>query len=234
MRQRPNGKPSCETSSDVTLARMSRARGPQSADRRPRRRHVDERCRAVVRQRIDEQLAVGHPVCTAGDDPEDVVAEAHDREVGLEAATGAEHRGVDDPADRHVHLGHHRVLQRVERTCSADVEDREGGEVEDAGVLAHREVLGVDDRRPPAGVPLARRAARCRSARRAARSPRTTAAAPSRRPRRRRRRAPAPARASASAGGRARSPTARPGGRSRRSSGTPRTCAPSTCARVFW
>ena len=26
----PNGKPSCETSSEVTLARMSRARGPQS------------------------------------------------------------------------------------------------------------------------------------------------------------------------------------------------------------
>ena len=29
VRQVPNGKPSCETSSLVTLARMSRARGPQ-------------------------------------------------------------------------------------------------------------------------------------------------------------------------------------------------------------
>ena len=40
------------------------------------------------------------------------------------------------------------------RSGPDDVEDREGGQVDDAGAVAHREVLGVDDRRPPAGVPL--------------------------------------------------------------------------------
>ena len=66
----------------------------------------------------------------------------------------AEHGRVDDAADRHIHLCHHRVLQGVERTGTTHVEDRERGEVEDAGVLAHREMLGVDDRRPPARIPL--------------------------------------------------------------------------------
>ena len=45
-------------------------------------------------------------------------------------------------------------LHRVEGAGADHVEDRERRQVDDAGPVAHREVLGVDDRRPPAGVPL--------------------------------------------------------------------------------
>ena len=92
----------------------------------------------------------------AGDDAEDVLLEPHDREVGLEAARLGQDRRVDDAADRDVHLAHRDVLDGRQRARADDVEDREGREVEDAGRLAHREVLGVDDRRPPAGIPLVR------------------------------------------------------------------------------
>ena len=148
------GKPSLETSSPVTLARMSRARGPQS----PRVHHAEvsigELCGAVAGQVVAEPLAVGHAVRAARDDPELLVAEPHDREVGLEAAAGREPRRVDDPADRDVDLPLRHVLEGVERSRPGDVEDRERGEVEDRGPLAHGEMLRVDDRRPPASVPL--------------------------------------------------------------------------------
>ena len=152
--QVPNGKPSCETSSRREAGEdVARARPPEP-DRRPRGGHVDERGGAVSGQLVDEQLAVGHAVGAAGDDAELLVVQAHDREVGLEAAARAEHGRVDHASDRDVHLREHGSLQRVERARALHVEDRERGEVEQPGVLAHREMLGVDDRRPPARIPL--------------------------------------------------------------------------------
>ena len=204
--------PSCETSSPVTLARMSRARGPQ---------------RPIVVQAVVTSTSVAEPssgrrsrkslrsaipcappvTMRNSSSPSRMIVRSD-----LNPPPATEHGRVDDPADGHVHLREHRSLQRVERARALDVEDRERGEVEEPGVLAHREMLGVDDRRPPARVPLGLARARPRSARRAARSPRTTAAAPSPRPRRRPRRAPPRARASARSAGCGRSPTARPGG----------------------
>ena len=61
---------------------------------------------------------------------------------------------VDHLADRDVALRDAGLLHRGERAGAGDVEDRERGQVDHAGVLAHREVLGVDDRAPPARVPL--------------------------------------------------------------------------------
>ena len=91
---------------------------------------------------------------TAGDHAEVVIAEAHDGEVGAEAAIGGEHRGVDDLAHGDVHLAHAHALHGRERARAGDVEECEGGEVHQACGLAHLQVLGVDDGRPPAGLPF--------------------------------------------------------------------------------
>ena len=61
---------------------------------------------------------------------------------------------VDRPAHRHVALVHRHLLDVVHRAGPGDVEDGEGGEVHHAHVLTHGEVLGVDDGRPPTGVPF--------------------------------------------------------------------------------
>ena len=103
---------------------------------------------------VAEPLQVGHPVRAAGDDAEVVVGQPHDRQVGAEAAARREHRRVDDLAELHVHLAHRHALHGLERARADDVEDAERGQVEDRRAVAHRQVLGVDDRRPPARVPL--------------------------------------------------------------------------------
>src|SRR5215467_7527847 len=110
---------------------MSRARTPE-ADGRPGGGHVDEAGRAVVGQEVAEELLVGHPMRTTGDDAEGVLGEPHDREVRPEAATWAEHRRVDNATDRDVHLREYRLLERIERSGAVHVEDRERGQVEDA------------------------------------------------------------------------------------------------------
>ena len=51
------------------------------------------------------------PVAPAGHDAEVLRTEAHDREVGLEAASFVEQGGVDDPADGDVHLRDGEGLQ---------------------------------------------------------------------------------------------------------------------------
>ena len=132
---------------------MSRARGPQSPI--VHQLEVRSSIRAAVgRQVVGEPLLVGHPVRAAGDDAEAVLGHPHDRQVGLEAALRGEHRRVDVAPDRHVHLPHRDLLDAVERARADDVEDAERRQVEHPRPLAHREVLGVDDRRPPARVPL--------------------------------------------------------------------------------
>jgi hypothetical protein len=45
-------------------------------------------------------------------------------------------------------------LHTLQRARTDDVEDREGGEVEETRALAHREVLRIDERRPPAAFPF--------------------------------------------------------------------------------
>ena len=97
---------------------------------------------------------VGHPVRAPGDDAKVLASEPHDGEVGLEAAARREPRRIDDPSDGYVDLAHRDRLERRERARAGDVEDRECREVEDPRPVAHREVLGVDDRRPPTRVPL--------------------------------------------------------------------------------
>ena len=152
-RQVRKPKPSSDTSSSVSEDRMSRARGPH----RPIVETSSVRSVmvvAVVGQLVAEPLQVGPAVGAAGDDAEVVVAQPHHGQVGEEAALGVEHRRVDHLADRDVALRDAGALHGVERAGAGDVEDLERRQVDDAGRLAHPQVLGVDDRAPPAGVPL--------------------------------------------------------------------------------
>ena len=83
-----------------------------------------------------------------------VVGEPHDREVGEDAAGRVEERRVDGPARAYVHLVDTQSLERGEGAGSGDVEDRERGQVHQTGPVPHREVLGVDERAPPARIPF--------------------------------------------------------------------------------
>ncbi len=67
---------------------------------------------------------------------------------------GVEERRVDRAARCDVDLVDGEALEVFTRAGSGDVEDHERREVDHADPVAHREVLGVDDRRPPARIPL--------------------------------------------------------------------------------
>ena len=105
-------------------------------------------------EQVAKPLLVRHPARAARDDAEVLVAQAHDRQVGLEAAIWGEDRRVDDASHRNVHLPQRGGLHRSERSGPEDVEDGKGGEVEQACAVAHREVFRVDDRRPPTRLPF--------------------------------------------------------------------------------
>ena len=103
---------------------------------------------------IGVPLQVGHPVHAARDHAEPVVPEAHHGQVALERATRGQDRRVHDLSDGDVHLPHRDALNRLERAGSDHVEDAERRQVDHRRALAHREMLGVDDRGPPPRVPF--------------------------------------------------------------------------------
>ena len=145
-------------------ARMSRARGPQSPSVvQPLVRSVSW-ARPVRREVVGEPLAVRHPVRAARDDAEVLVAEPHDRQVGLEAAARREPaacRRPSRPARRSAASTPAGARRRAPGPATSKIAER--GEVEHCRPLPHREVLGVDDRRPPAACPTRPRAGRRRS-----------------------------------------------------------------------
>ena len=77
--------------------------------------------------------------------PEALLAQAHDGEVGPESPPRGQPGRVHDPADGDVDLTERQALEEVERARSGYVEDGEGRQVEEAGPVAHGQVLGVDD-----------------------------------------------------------------------------------------
>jgi hypothetical protein len=96
-------------------------------------------------------------------------------------AVGGEQRRVDRAADRHVARVDGHPVEEGERARPLEVELVEGREVDHADVLTHVHVLAVDDRRPPAGVPLVLARLDATGTRRPGRrSTRTSAGAPSR------------------------------------------------------
>ena len=146
-----------------------------------------------------------------------------------------QHRRVDDAADRHVHLARATTAWTASSApgpTTSKIANADRSKM--PGALAHREVLGVDDRRPPARVPLGLARLDAVASRRAA----ALRLVPLR---------PLPAGDLEELGAerllplvhrrraqrRGRTATARPGGRCRRSSGTPRTRAPSCAARLL-
>ena len=66
--------------------------------------HVVELGGAVGGHRVLEDLPVAHAHAAAGHDPEPVVAQPHDREVGEDPAGGVEEWRVDGPAGGDVDL----------------------------------------------------------------------------------------------------------------------------------
>ena len=127
---------------------------PPEADRAPRGCEVDDLRAPVGRQLVGEPLQVGHAVQPSGDDAEVLVAEPHDRQIGAKAAAPVQYRRVDDPAGGDVHLTHRDRLEPGQRAGPEHVEDAECGQVEERRARAHRQMLGTDDRRPPARLPL--------------------------------------------------------------------------------
>ena len=94
-----NGKPLWLMSAPPSTRRqdVARARAPQP-ERRAAFVSVVELGGAVGRRRVLEDLLVAHAHAAAGHDPEPVVAEPHDRQVGEDPAGRVEERRVDGPA----------------------------------------------------------------------------------------------------------------------------------------
>ena len=132
---------------------VARPRAPQS-DRRPLVGRIVELGRAIGRQRVREELPVAHPHAAAGHHPEAVVGEPHDRQVGEDPAGAVEQRRVDGPPGRDVDLVDAQPLEVGAGARPGHVEDGERRQVDDRRPVAHRQVLGVDDRRPPARFPF--------------------------------------------------------------------------------
>ena len=179
---------------DADHVARARPPDPHRATRpRSRRTAAPSRRRAGGRRSTSGRSCRREPPVTTRNS---FVAQAHDREVGLDAAgarsgTACTRRGPPARPSGATAM----PCRYVSAPGPGHVEDRECRQVHHADAVAHRQVLGVDDRRPPARLPLGlarhRRGRRTRPA--APRCARTSTAAPSRPPRR----TPRPARARA-------------------------------------
>src|SRR5439155_332162 len=74
-----------------------------------------------------------------------------DRDVELPAELAHIRDARGEHAQRgDLHLAHRDLLHGLERAWANDVEDAKRAQVEHRSAVAHRQVLSVDDRRPPA------------------------------------------------------------------------------------
>ena len=103
-----------------------------------------------------EPVVVATAIEGSGDDTEMILAEPQDGEVAAKATVGRQERGVDRAANGHVDTVDGHALQVCHGAGAGNVELAERREIDHADVLAHRHVFGVDDRRPPAGIPFVR------------------------------------------------------------------------------
>ena len=117
---------------------------------------VDQLHRPVGRQVGAEPEQVPCALGSAGDHPEVVGTAPHDGQIRAERSGGGQQRGVDHAADAHVDTGHGQLLEVAQGSWPTHVEDRECAEIDQGDALAHGQVLGLDDRRPPAAIPFGR------------------------------------------------------------------------------
>ena len=89
----------------------------------------------------------------AGDDPERLLADPGDGQIGLDAAALVEQLRVDGRADRLVDVVGAEPIEGIRRSRARDVELRERGLVEEPRGVARRDALGADRRRPVAARP---------------------------------------------------------------------------------
>ena len=101
-----------------------------------------------------DPVLVAATVEGAGHDTNGVFTGLHHGEVGVEAAVGVEPWGVGRGADALTDLVDSEVLGKVASARARELEYLEWGEIEQASVLTHVEVLANGDRAPPAVVPL--------------------------------------------------------------------------------
>ena len=128
-------------------------RSPQS-ERRDVVGDVPERDRTVGGHVALRPELVAPAVEDAGDDAHLIVARAHHREIGVEAAVGGEPGRVDGAPHRHVDPVHGQAVGVFHGAGTGQLEDLEGAEVHQPAVLPQVEVLAHGDGAPPAVVPL--------------------------------------------------------------------------------
>ena len=149
------GKSSFESDCVVSGSQhVARAR-PPDAEARPRRGHIAHLDRPVAGQMAADPLAVVVAERRAGDDREQLLVQARDGEVALDAAARIEHLRVGDPPG----IARDAVVaQPLEQLRGARARHLELGErrlVEDRHALAARQVLGSDRGRPVLARPAA-------------------------------------------------------------------------------
>ena len=142
--------------SGVSGARISPACGPHSAKHAQREVTSVSRHRAVLGQVAADPARVVVAERGAGDDLEQLLPDAGDREVALDPAPAVEHLGVGDRADVARDAVVAQPLEQLAGARAGDLELRERRLVEQARGLPGRAVLGADRRRPVHPRPAAR------------------------------------------------------------------------------
>ena len=107
---------------------------------------VAERDRTVGRHVAGEPVLVAPAVERSRDNPEVVLTESHDREVGPEASVGCKQRCVDRATDRDIARVDRHVIEEHQGAWTLKVELVERREVDHADMVTHVEVFGVGDR----------------------------------------------------------------------------------------
>ena len=99
-------------------------------------------------------IVVASAVECSGDDSEVIGTESHDRKVAPEATTWCEQRRINRTTNRYINIVDAHVLQESDYARASEIEFIESSEVDHADRLAHLQVLGVCNRRPPSSIPL--------------------------------------------------------------------------------
>ena len=136
------------------LGQHRRRPGAPESERGELLRDVRERHRAIGRHVATGPELVPPTIEYTGHDAHAVLAQAHHREVRVEAAVRGQPRGVDRSAHRHVHLVDGQAVGVLHGSRTLQLVDLEGTQVDHATVLTQVEVLTDGDRTPPPVVPL--------------------------------------------------------------------------------
>ncbi len=126
---------------------------PPEAERRVLAAHVANVHGAAGGRMLANPGQVVRPHAAAGQNPEAVVLQAADGQVGHDAAAAVAERGVDHRTDRAVDAVGGDRLQEAQRPWPADLDLGKGAQVEQPAAGARRQMFGALDARPVTGRP---------------------------------------------------------------------------------